>query len=385
MIPSASVRRIADEEIESLVDEIRREPDRRDELVAMLHEAAGIYAGRGAASAAHVRGWIMAAFQDVGLPVDALPFVLEALHTELDPYVVAAAARAVRGIPEPVPSVVATALVHALTALRARDDTVSFDSMRQTWPAQRPTTALLEIVASLRSLGPAASGSLADLEAVSGEHADTWSPLVRRTLDATIRELQAISRPAAGHCCGSVDAEPGGERHRGQDQDLVDIGSVVFEAQDRRESTFDQVFRDRFTVVAFFYTRCPNPNKCSATITKLAELQRRLDESGLAERIGIAAITYDPGYDLADRMRAYGESRGLRFSDSVRMFRAPRQHELVQRHFALRVGYVGSIVNQHGIELFLVGDDGSTVFTWSRVQWDVETVLGKARSLQQKC
>ena len=74
-------------------------------------------------------------------------------------------------------------------------------------------------------------------------------------------------------------------------------------------------------MVAFFYTRCDNPNKCSLTITKLGRLQRRLADLGLDGRIQTAAITYDPEFDLPARLRAYGENRGVVFSPSDRLFR----------------------------------------------------------------
>ena len=104
------------------------------------------------------------------------------------------------------------------------------------------------------------------------------------------------------------------------------------------------------TVVAFFYTRCANPNKCSLTITKLADLQRRTGRARQLDR-QLAAISYDPGFDRPSRLTAYGRARGLRFDDSVRMFRAVEGHDRMRDWFGLRVGYNGSIVNQHGIEL----------------------------------
>lgn len=309
----------------------------------------------------------MATFEGVGLPPAALPYVLEDLENDLDPYAVAAAAKAMRGMSTPSPFVAAP-LVEALSRMRARDDTVTFESLRPSWPVKSPTTALLEILASIRWLGDEAAGQRARLESLRGEHSETWSTAVRRALDATIDALPS-------HCCESHHAAPTTDAIDVTGAVDVDVDGILLEDQDGRQLTLDAWFNRRTVIVAFFYTRCPNPNKCSLTITKLAELQRVLDAGGLADRVNIAAITYDPGYDLPARMRSYGESRGLRFNDSVGMFRAPDRHEVLQRHFGLRVGYVGSIVNRHAIELFLVDPEGRIARTWARLQWDVEDVV----------
>jgi protein SCO1/2 len=362
-------------DVESLVNAIRLEPSRRDELVDLLREDSAIYVGRGGSTATRIRGWIMATFETVGLPAAALPYVLEDLESELDPYAVAAAAKATRGLKKPAPFV-ASSLVAALSRMRGRDDTVTFESLWPSWPSRFPTTAILEILASIRWLGHEAVGQRGRLETLRTEHADTWSTAVRRALETTIEALP--SRCCASREAPTTDVTGGTDVTDGED---ADISAVLLEDQDGTQLTFDAFFNGRTVIVAFFYTRCANPNKCSLTITKLAELQSLLGAEGLADSVNIAAITYDPGYDLPARMRSYGESRGLRFTESARMFRARSGHELLQQHFRLRVGYVGSIVNRHAIELFLVDAEGHSARTWARLQWDVEDVLREATGI----
>ena len=62
-------------------------------------------------------------------------------------------------------------------------------------------------------------------------------------------------------------------------------------------------------------------------------------EHGLAGQL--AAITYDPGFDLPPRLAAYGRARGLTVRSSVRMFRAVEGHSRLAEFFGLRVGYTG--------------------------------------------
>ncbi len=76
---------------------------------------------------------------------------------------------------------------------------------------------------------------------------------------------------------------------------------------------------------------------------------------------------------------ATAEARGLRFSDDVSMLRAVDGIEPLRRHFELRVGYVGSIVNRHAIELYLTAPGGKPVRTWARAQWDGPTFSPQSR------
>ena len=96
----------------------------------MLAEQSPVFAGRGTNEAERLRGYILASFETVGLPPEAVPFVLEELETGRNPYTVAAAARALRGAAE-VPDEAPALLVGAIARLRGADDVVSFERSRR--------------------------------------------------------------------------------------------------------------------------------------------------------------------------------------------------------------------------------------------------------------
>ena len=353
-------------DVEALVAQVRAEPTRRDELLPLLHEGHPVYDGRGESAALRTRGWVMAAYESVGLPAGAVPAVLETLRTALDPFAVAAAARAARGAAAPNPDL-STALVTALVGMRGRDDSVSFAGLRQRWPDPAATTALTEVLRTLRALGSAAHCVHTDLLEARRLHAPTWSPGVRAELDAAIeataRAPMSLTELAPAPYTSPAPAGAG------------DIGSVRLEDQASATTTFAELFGGRRHVVAFFYTRCGNPAKCSATVTRLAELATQLPTVLPRADVGVVGISYDPGYDTPERLAAYGTARGMPFSDAVRLLRAPVGHAALREHFDLLVGYSGGLVNQHGVELYLVGADGRTEHAWTRISWTVEEVL----------
>jgi protein SCO1/2 len=383
------------------VDEARRAQDGAARLAALLPEALPLYAGRSANATLRIRGYILAAFEDTGLPRPALPYVLEALESGRDAYLVAAAARGLRGLrdPQPPTTEVAPCLVRALHAVRHADDRVTFATLPARWPAPDATTALAEVLATLAWLGPRARSVLPDLEALRDDPPG-WSPAVREAFAVAIAAI-AADTDGPRSCCGGtqVDRVPSGLRPI----DAVGLGTVagtpppaaspplgprrnaplelVIQDQDGQQISFGELFLRRPSVVAFFYTRCTNPAKCSLTITKLARLQAAAAAAGLEGRLNLVAFTYDPAFDLPRRLRAYGEDRGFRFGATNRLLRAPDRFAELRDYFGLNVGYGPASVNQHAVELHLLDASAAIARSWTRLQWPEAEVLDAAARL----
>jgi protein SCO1 len=298
-------------------------------LLALLPEQHPLYRGRSANETTRIRGFLLAAFEQQGLPDEALPYVLEELESGHHPYLVAAAARALRG--RRVDRTFEPLLEKARQNIRYRDAPLTFESYRPRWPVEHPTTALEEI---------------------------------RTTLDR-----------AAGECC-SLRFPP----HRTVTH--ADL-TIEFEDQNGRTGRLATFLQGKLSVVAFFYTRCDNPQKCSLTVAQLARLQSAVDAGSLRGQVRIAAITYDPQYDLPPRMKAFGEARGIRFADDVRFLRTLDLDRLCAA-FDLGVNFIGSLVNRHRIELYVLDRRGRIVAPFTRMQWEVEVVLAELERLQRQ-
>ena len=306
--------------------------------MALLPEDVPLYAGRTSAEVTRLRGYLLAAFADTGLPEPALPYVLEALESGHMPYEVAGAAIALRGLGGPGAGAVPY-LLRAVRNLGGADATVSFESYDPRWPYARPTTALTEI---------------------------------RRTLAA----LGADAAAGPGHCCHDMAAMEPLEAHAAGALD------VELEDQDGRPETFDGFFGGRPAVIAFFYTRCDNPYKCSLTVARLAQVQALVRERGLSGAIRLAAITYDPEFDLPKRLRRYGIDRGMTFGDDARFFRTTSGFDELRRRFRLGVNYGASTVNRHQIEVYVLDAEGGLAGSFTRFQWDPAAVLEAAEGLR---
>lgn len=285
-----------------VIAEIRAIPrtgrgDRR--LAAMLSQSADHFDGLSTADAERVRGHILAAFGEDRASECALPAIREELRTSLSPIVLAGAARAARAL-EAIDEELRGLLLAASERIALRDEYVRFDGAEG-------RTAREEIAAALTARPP---------RACCGGPAKSADP------------VQFSLPPAAV------------ERAAVEDQSGERIGLAA-------------LLRRRTSLIAFFYTRCMNPAKCSLTVTRLAGLARDLRGRDL----NLLGFSYDGAYDTPVRLLAYGRDRGFPFGEGARLIRCRAGWKGIRAAFGLRVGYGQATVNDHAREIFLVRPD----------------------------
>jgi protein SCO1 len=374
-VPTLDPATIAEPDIALLVDNLARS-GRTLDLVALLDERHPGYSEQVSEAIVRMRSWILAALSRGVLPDEAVPYVLEELDTATDARLVASAALALRAHPRPVPGF-APFLLQALTNIRSHDEPVSFERYGDYDAPAQGCTAVQALLDTVAWLGPAAASIAPDLRAWHDS-----GPVSRRLRPHLHRALTAIGdkAPAAGpedDCClpSWLAADRAAPAPGASPEGLED---VIFQDQDGEEVTGRGMFTGRPTLVAFFYTRCDNPLKCSLTIWKLARVQAALEQRGMRDRIRIAAITYDPDFDLPDRLQIYAANRGFRTNADHRLLRATGGMDIVRAAFGLRVSFARSLVSRHRIELFLLDAEGRITDSFPRLRWDESAVADAA-------
>lgn len=365
----------------ALVDGIAADAGRRDQLLDLLREDHALYRERSAAAVVRMRGWVLLAMERAGVSDTVLAFVLEELDSGTDPYLVAAAARTLRAYRRPGARLVPF-VMGALANIRYRDEPISFEAYGAYAMSVAGTSAVRELLLTLAWLGPHATGAVPELEAL---RAPGGLPArLRGDVECALRAIRdapdhnaaagAMERADTPSCCGAQ--VPTAERSRR----FTKIDQVLLEDHAGDRIGFKAFFRGQPSIVAFFYTRCDNPMRCSLTIAKLARTQRLLEAEGegVADRIRTAAITYDPAFDLPGRLRAYGQDRGFTLDADHRLFRAVAGNDALQRHFGLGVNYVGSLVNRHRIELYILDTQARIAASFERLRWDERDVVSRA-------
>jgi protein SCO1 len=372
----------SEDRIAELVDAIKRSGSGGDSLVELLPERIPLYVNRSTNATIRIRGYILAALEQTGLPGAALPYILEELENGRDAYLVAGAAKALRGLDKPTGEIIPY-LFKAIENIKYVDDALTFEVYKPRWPIPNYTTALREIFTTFRWLGAYAHSALSDLEVLYKER-NEFSAAIKTEIKRAIDIIRADEGTINVSCCAmptSLSLAVGLSQDKRRD--AVSLADILIEDQAGDILRYADFFSQTPSIVVFFYSRCNNPNKCSLTITKLARLQQAIREEELEEQLKTAAITYDPEYDLPPRLKAYGENRGVLFSDHNRLLRTRTGFKELQDYFDLGVNFNSSIVNRHTIELFILDDQGRIVTTFARLQWDIHDVLGQAKVLLQ--
>jgi len=69
--------------------------------------------------------------------------------------------------------------------------------------------------------------------------------------------------------------------------------------------------RGKTLVMNFIFTRCRAATMCPAATASMSTLAKALDEAGLAGRVQLLSVSFDPAYDSPGVLRAYADSRGV--------------------------------------------------------------------------
>ena len=205
-----------------------------------------------------MRGWVLLALARAGVSDTGLLFVLEELDTGVDPYLVAAAARALRSYPSPSPAF-ARFVTRALTNIRYRDEPVSFDNYGAYAVSSTGTSPVRELLATLTWLGPHAHGVLDEIEPLRGGISKKLLIDLDRAVEA-IRGGEQVDAPGtSGTCCTLPSGLSMSSRAIGSRSGCEPIESIVFEDHNGAAITFEKFFKEHPSIVVFFYTRCDNP------------------------------------------------------------------------------------------------------------------------------
>ncbi|PIT02732.1 hypothetical protein TSA1_19725 [Bradyrhizobium nitroreducens] len=371
---------LSEQTFAALVDRLRqRGGESAPDLVPLLSVSHEVFRGRFASSAARMRAYAMAAFHDTGLPDQAVPYVVEVLETSFDPNLVAAAARAVRGMAVP-DARLADYLIRSIYNIWQNDQPVSFESYDVSWPLTSFSTALLEVLGTLAWLAASAHHVIPELETLLSTFSKRFNPRVRASIAHCVETLRSSAADFPRTCCCSVPLVESGAV-TGED---LDIASIELEDQDGRRFEWRQFFRGKPSALAFFYATCMNPRKCAQTIYNLVNIHNGLLDAGLDGQVRVAAITYDPQRDTPAVLRQYGESKGMRFGADCKMMRAPSQFDGVVDAFDLGVNYIGNQVNDHRVELYLLDCEGKIAHAFLRLQANPEHAIAELARLTSK-
>jgi protein SCO1 len=360
----------SEDAVAEMIDDLKKSYQNTELLVRLLPRNNELYKGRGTNQVNRIRGYAISSFEDLGLPEEAVIYVCEELDNGHSPYVIAASAKAVRGSYFPNKQF-ALYLTKALKNIGHKDEALSFSSYKPKYPLKNYTTAKNEILKSLAWLGAKATDVVPFLEKYANGDITPINNEIKNLTIETIEVIKNDRKPVTDGCCELF------KPYFAKKQSIKskEIANIQLQDQDGNIVRFGDFFGESISIISFFYTRCDNPNKCSLTVAKLAQLQYLLEENALSN-IKIAAITYDSGYDTPQRLKAYSSNRGFVHNNQNKVFRVlNNQQNIIQNYLNLEVNYNGSIVNQHSIELFIIDKNALLIKEISKIEFDNNEIV----------
>ena len=365
------------------VDRAAQLPDGVARLLTLCDEQHVAYANESAPAIARMRGWVLEALGRRPPLADAtVPYVLEELEAPSHPYLLAVAARCLRAARSPHASY-APAISHAFRVAPHFEAPVTLGAYGGLGggPGTFSTSPIRELVATIEWLGPFAALLAEDIQDALRD-----GSVAPDLLLALEQLFAALPSDAPKECCSALP-ESIARFLRGAHLATARRRRRPQSCQARRPLSatcppFRGLFRSGHpTVVAFFYTRCDNPFKCSLTISKLGRVQRLLHARGLGDSIRTVGITYDPEFDTLTQLSRYGHNRGLSLDARHVLVRATAGFDELRRHFDLGVSFFESLVSRHRIEVFVLDRKGRIASTFHRLNWSEEQVVDHAVAL----
>lgn len=348
-------------------------------LVELLSERHPIYKDRSSIASSHMRGYLIEAFYNIGMPQKGLPYILEELETSFSPYIIAASAKAVRGIKEPH-SGVAAFLNKSIYNIWQADAIVNYSSFLGPYNQNYNTTALKEIFESLKWLNGKAQYILPDLYHLETQLSEYLSSENNTLLTECIKVIEKAT-PSLDDCCTIPIEVYNQEDTSFSSKSEIELGSIVLQDQDGNELGWNDYFKGKYTVLSFFYTKCHNPRKCIQTIYNLVNIQKKIIGNNQYNTVQTAAITYDPLYDTSSILKSYGNNRNYHFDKKNRMFRVTSGMESLIESLNIGVNYKGNDVNVHRIEVYIINPEGKIEKSFLRFQAEEKLIIGALNEL----
>ncbi len=351
------------------------------ELTRLLRESHPVYSGRLPTDANRFRGFLLASLGALPANDELYDYVKAELRFGGHAFDIAAAAVAARGFADRADELVP--LLEPYLADTFMDAQVDVTTPRLDYPLANPTTARREVIRTLAAFGARAAPLAPMLDAIErcpncGTYASDEA-LPAQAADAARRIRAAASHGEAPDVHTSTDA-PALQLIDARQRSAPVAKSLPLVDQEGRTLKFADL-QGRPFALSFLYSRCANPQKCVLTVRQLGLLAAECADRGLAARVGVYGVTYDPQFDSPSILKRFGAMYGLKFDKNVRLFKTTDDHsEELRDELALRVSYGGGSVNHHGVQLFVFDKKGRLAALQDNEAWsptDVRGVLAK--------
>jgi len=403
----ANIDRYSDhKEIASLIDDIRHSGIRSSKIAevlsTMLPHNAEIYQNKDKWEVLRLRSYILLVLGEIGFPETATPSLIDALVYIDDRMKVVEVGSAIRvlGNLGPEASILEKHIISSYHTSFS-DEQFSLERYEVEYPLHKPTTIQLEIIDAIGKICTSSDRYAIDfLESViSSSNIDGVD---RRAITKAKLSLKQVSNRTPNRAWKDflpfTKKENKYQRFLSGENDNTTKSTLISES-DRKSIVIKNVnltdhenngreleeLLDRPILLTFFYTRCQNERKCSATIAQLASLQSQIDKVGLTDKVRLMAATYEPHYDTPKRLKRYATDRNLKLDNNALAIKFDiEDHQRILIDLGISVGYNGNWVNSHAVEAILLDRHGRVASKYNSIGRNLSRITADFIRLQNE-
>lgn len=140
---------------------------------------------------------------------------------------------------------------------------------------------------------------------------------------------------------------------------------------------------NKAVLLSFFYSECPNPNKCDRTLAVFFSLQTVLKKKQLTDRVALVLITLEPARDRPARLSELKSQTGLNEANVYFVCSKQKQDQRFIEDFALHAGHKNGIASSHRLRSYLMAPGGKLRKQYETVLWTPDEVLRELSEMTQ--
>lgn len=319
-------------------------------VAAELNLSRRLYQGRDRFETVQIRGQILFSLSSSYVPDETIIYIDDMLRNSQDPRNRAAAARAAG-----VLGLRGRELVPALIRVIKSGQLASPVALGLVSPLDRPdaawTTDRLEAIQALGRIGIETDHCLFVLNNLASGRS-------RLTPEEGVAAREALEQLAIARSAPRPDPLPAYQGSLGGQDPVVLRATHSFTDQNGERVTGTHLM-GRPSAIAFFYTSCRNPGRCSRTTLQALHLRRALNELQIESDVNVSLITLEPDVDAPARLRAYGDLHAMVYDERFKLLNPDaRTLDEMTKAVDLSVSRCCTTITNHEATLLLVDCQG---------------------------
>jgi protein SCO1/2 len=137
------------------------------------------------------------------------------------------------------------------------------------------------------------------------------------------------------------------------------------------------MFRGKQIVLNFIFTRCPDPNMCPLSTTKMIQLQAKAAKAGITN-LQLISVSLEPEYDTPGVLTEFALARGINTSNFSFLTGPEDLLKILFRQLGVSVFTKDNLI-YHSLNTLLIDETGQIIHLQEGSNWDPDEFLNRLK------